>query len=76
MARFTADRAHGGRARHDARARAAEPQPTADTPVSHRGTFGPHALIDGLEYPGATCRYDGDQNLARVQGASADRVRA
>jgi hypothetical protein len=40
---------------------------TADTPVSHRGSFGPHALIDGLEYPGATCRYDGDLNLASVR---------
>jgi hypothetical protein len=39
----------------------------ADTPVSHRGTFGPHALVDGLEYPGATCRYDDDQDLYRVR---------
>ncbi|MET0773068.1 MAG: hypothetical protein ABWZ82_08300 [Candidatus Limnocylindrales bacterium] len=40
---------------------------TADTPVSHRGTFGPHALTDTLEYPGATCRYDDDLDLVRVR---------
>jgi hypothetical protein len=46
----------------------AVPSPaTADTPVSHSGTFGPHALIDSPEYPGATCRYNSDQNLDRVR---------
>jgi hypothetical protein len=40
---------------------------TADQPVSHGGRFGPHSLTDGLEFPGATCRYDGDQNLYRVR---------
>ncbi len=40
---------------------------TADTPVSHGGTFGPHALTDSLEYPGATCRYDDDQNVDRIR---------
>ena len=39
----------------------------ADQPVSHRGSFGPHALVDTLEYPGATCRYDRDLNLERVR---------
>jgi hypothetical protein len=40
---------------------------TADAPVSHRGTYGPHALIDTVEYPGASCRYDDDQNMVRVR---------
>ncbi len=40
---------------------------SADTPVSHRGSVGAHALTDTLEYPGATCRYDGDQNLDRIR---------
>lgn len=40
---------------------------SADTPVSHRGSFGAHALIDTVEYPGATCRYDDDLNAARVR---------
>ena len=40
---------------------------SADTPVSHRGSFGAHALIDSVEYPGARCLYDGDLNTVRVR---------
>ena len=38
----------------------------ADVPVSHRGSVGAHSLTDSQEYPGASCRYDRDMNVARV----------
>jgi hypothetical protein len=39
----------------------------AGTPDGHRGTWGAHFLADSREFPGARCRYDGDQNLAGIR---------
>jgi hypothetical protein len=40
---------------------------SADVPVSHRGSVGAHSLTDSQEYPGASCWYDRDMNVARVK---------
>lgn len=39
----------------------------ADTRMGHQGTYGVHYLADSEEYPGATCRYDGDTVLKAVR---------
>ena len=31
---------------------------SADTPISHQGSYGVHYLADSAEYPGARCVYD------------------
>lgn len=39
----------------------------ATTPAGHGGVYGVHYLADGEEYPGSTCRYDGDNVLKAVR---------
>src|SRR5262245_60913036 len=38
---------------------------SADTPLSHTGTFGVHFLADSAEYPGARCSYN---SMTVIQG--------
>ncbi len=39
----------------------------ADTPGGHGGVYGVHYLADSEEYPGVTCKYDGDNVLKAVR---------
>lgn len=39
----------------------------ADTPAGHQGVYGVHYLADSEEYPGTTCRYDGDNVLKSLR---------
>lgn len=39
----------------------------ADTPLGHQGIYGVHYLADSEEYPGATCRYDGENVLKSLR---------
>ncbi len=39
----------------------------ADTPAGHGGLYGVHYLADSEEYPGTTCRYDGENVLKSLR---------